>query len=143
MSTATAGGDRSPASPPADPPAADAPGVVWLGHASAVITLGGRRVLIDPLGRARTRAAGPVDAVVITHSHVDHLNRWSLKAVDRDTLLVVPRGAGAIVADLGFREVREVGAPAAAILTEVVEGRWRKEVKERAAAALRDLDAAP
>ena len=39
--------------------------------------------------------------------------------------------------------VREVGAPAAAILTEVVEGRWRKEVKERAAAALRDLDAAP
>ncbi|MBL8621735.1 MAG: serine/threonine protein kinase [Myxococcales bacterium] len=39
--------------------------------------------------------------------------------------------------------VREVGAPAVAILTEVVDGRWRKEVKERAAAALRDLDAAP
>ena len=98
MTTATAGGpDPAPETPEA---------VTWLGHATALIAMGGRRVLVDPLGRARTRRAGAVDAVLITHSHVDHLNRWSLKAVDRDTLLVVPRGAGAIVADLGFREVR-------------------------------------
>ena len=31
----------------------------------------------------------------ITHSHVDHLNRWSLRALDRDTHLVVPRGCKA------------------------------------------------
>ena len=35
--------------------------------------------------------------------------------------------------------VREVGAAAVPYLTEVVDGRWRKEVKERAALALREL----
>ncbi|MBK9032545.1 MAG: MBL fold metallo-hydrolase [Myxococcales bacterium] len=135
MSTATAGGDRSPGQPGTPLPPAAGPGVVWLGHASALVTLGARRVLIDPLGRARTRAAGPVDAVLITHSHVDHLNRWSLKAVDRATTLIVPRGAGGIVADLGFREVREVepgdhvdlgGVDLVAVPTRHDNGRWAK-----------------
>ena len=52
--------------------------------------------------------AGPVDAVLITHSHVDHLNRWSLKAIDRAAHLVVPKGAKEIVTDLGFRRVTEL-----------------------------------
>ena len=113
----------------------DGPGVTWLGHASALITMGGRRVLVDPLGRARTRAAGPVDAVLITHAHVDHLNRWSLKAVDRSAHLVVPRGAGPVVADLGFAKVTEIecgdhidlgGADVVAVPTAHDQGRWRK-----------------
>lgn len=82
--------------------------MTWLGHATAVARLGDARVLFDPLLRSRTRAAGKVDAVLITHSHVDHLNRWSLKAVDRDTHLVVPRGALHVVADLGFAHVTEL-----------------------------------
>ncbi|HVV85731.1 MAG TPA: MBL fold metallo-hydrolase [Kofleriaceae bacterium] len=109
--------------------------VTWLGHASAVIELGGRRLLVDPLGRSRTRAAGAVDAVLVTHSHVDHLNRWSLKVVDRATPLVVPRGAGAVVADLGFAKVTEVepgdalevgGVEVVAVPTRHDQGRWRK-----------------
>ncbi|HLL21083.1 MAG TPA: MBL fold metallo-hydrolase, partial [Kofleriaceae bacterium] len=71
---------------------AGGPSVTWLGHATAVAELGRGRVLFDPLFRSRTRAAGKVDAVLVTHSHVDHLNRWSLKAVERDTHLVVPKG---------------------------------------------------
>ncbi len=111
------------------------PGVTWLGHASAVVALGARRVLIDPLGRARARAAGAVDAVLITHSHVDHLNRWTLKAIDRATRLVVPRGAGPIVADLGFATVTEIeagdhldlgGLDVIAVPTRHDQGRWRK-----------------
>lgn len=128
MSTATVGGPD-----PALDPRPDA--VTWLGHASALVELGGRRLLLDPLGRGRTRAAGVVDAVLITHSHVDHLNRWSLKVVDRDTLLIVPKGAGAIVADLGFREVREIepgdhvdlgGVDLIAVPTRHDNGRWTK-----------------
>jgi L-ascorbate metabolism protein UlaG (beta-lactamase superfamily) len=111
------------------------PGVTWLGHATALVELGERRVLLDPLGRDRTRAAGPVDAVLITHSHVDHLNRWSLKAVDRGTHLIVPRGARPIVADLGFAKVTEVecgdhidlgGLDVVAVPTRHDQGRWRK-----------------
>ncbi len=88
------------------------PSVTWLGHATAVAELGTARVLFDPLFRSRARAAGRVDAVLITHSHVDHLNRWSLKAIDRDTHLVVPRGAKPVVADLGFAKVTELACGA-------------------------------
>ncbi len=114
---------------------AERPGVTWLGHASALVALGTRRVLVDPLGRDRARAAGPVDAVLITHSHVDHLNRWTLKAVDRAARLIVPRGAREIVADLGFVSVTEVeagdhldldGLDVVAVPTRHDQGRWRK-----------------
>ncbi len=110
-------------------------GVTWLGHATAAIEIDGRRVLVDPLGRARARAAGKVDAVLITHSHVDHLNRWTLKSVDRDTTLIVPRGCAPIVADLGFAKVQEVeagdhldlaGLDLVAVPTCHDNGRWRK-----------------
>jgi len=109
--------------------------VTWLGHATAVAELGSTRVLFDPLFRSRARRAGKVDAVLITHSHVDHLNRWSLKAIDRDCHLVVPRGAKPIVADLGFAQVSEltVGDELAigeleitAVETRHDQGRWRK-----------------
>ncbi len=110
-------------------------GVTWHGHATAAIEIDGRRVLVDPLGRRRTRAAGRVDAVLITHAHVDHLNRWSLKAVDRATHLIVPRGSGAVVADLGFARVTEIepgdqldlgGLDVIAVPTRHDNGRWRK-----------------
>ncbi|TMQ25753.1 MAG: hypothetical protein E6J90_05375 [Deltaproteobacteria bacterium] len=123
------GGEAGAASQPAGP------AVTWLGHATAVAQLGRARVVFDPLLPWRARAAGRVDAVLITHSHVDHLNRWSLKAIDRDSHLVVPRGARHIVADLGFREVTELTAGAeieiaglaiTAVPTRHDFGRWRK-----------------
>ncbi len=92
-------------------------------------------MLFDPLLRSRTRRAGAVDAVLVTHSHVDHLNRWSLKAVDRAAHLVVPRGAKHIVADLGFSKVTELGADEqleigglqiTAVPTRHDFGRWSK-----------------
>jgi L-ascorbate metabolism protein UlaG (beta-lactamase superfamily) len=114
---------------------AGGPSVTWLGHATAVAELGRARVVFDPLLRYRARRAGKVDAVLITHSHVDHLNRWSLKAIDRDTHLVVPTGAKHIVADLGFAKLTEVsagdqleinGLEVTAVATRHDFGRWRK-----------------
>ncbi len=116
--------------------AASAPAsITWLGHASAVAELGGRRVAFDPLGRRRIRAAGALDAVAITHAHVDHLNRWTLRAIDRAVHLIVPRGARRYVADLGFARVTETapgdhvdlgGVDLIAVPTAHEGGRWRR-----------------
>jgi L-ascorbate metabolism protein UlaG (beta-lactamase superfamily) len=109
--------------------------VTWLGHATAVADFGSARFLFDPFGRGRARRAGRVDAVLITHSHVDHLNRWSLKAIDRAAQLVVPHGARQIVADLGFSKVTEMnpgdqleiaGTEIEAVPTRHDHGRWSK-----------------
>ncbi len=108
--------------------------VRWLGHATAQVSLGGDSVLIDPLGRRRCRNVD-YKAVLITHAHVDHLNRWTLASLDKSATLFVPKGAGAIVRDLGFAAVREVepGDQLAAGHLDIVcvptrhdEGRWRK-----------------
>ncbi|MBA3538346.1 MAG: MBL fold metallo-hydrolase, partial [Deltaproteobacteria bacterium] len=100
-----------------------------------MVDFGGTRVLFDPFMRSRARAAGRVDAVAITHSHVDHLNRWSLKAIDRAATLIVPRGARDVVADLGFARVIELeaggqaeinGVAIEAVPTRHDHGRWSK-----------------
>lgn len=119
-------------------PAASAPTgrVTWLGHATAVAELAGSRILFDPLLPWRARKAGRVDAVLVTHSHVDHLNRWSLRAIDLSAHLVVPRGARGIVDDLGFSRVTEMtagdqlaigGVEITAVPTKHDNGRWKTE----------------
>lgn len=109
--------------------------ITWLGHASALVDLFGDRVLIDPLGRRRARAAAPYHAVLITHAHVDHLNRWTLASLDKDVTLYVPMGARPVVQDLGFRALVEVepgssftvrGMDVICVPTCHDPGRWRR-----------------
>ena len=66
---------------------------------------------------------------------IDHLNRWSLRAIPREAHLVVPRGCKAIVDDLGFSRVTEVRAgdqlaigdlQVEAVGTRHDNGRWKK-----------------
>ncbi|MCG8417504.1 MAG: MBL fold metallo-hydrolase [Proteobacteria bacterium] len=113
----------------------DSARVIWIGHATALIEMAGVRVLVDPLGRRRCRAVGEYHAVLITHAHVDHLNRWTLAVLDKGVPLFVPRGARDIVADLGFARVVEVepGDQLAVGKLDIVgvptrhdTGRWRK-----------------
>ena len=110
--------------------------MTWLGHATAVAEVGRARVVFDPLLPWRARRAGRVDGVLVTHSHVDHLNRWSLRAIDRAAHLVVPRGCKHIVHDLGFAKVTEMtagdaieiaGVEVHAVGTCHDNGRWKKQ----------------
>jgi L-ascorbate metabolism protein UlaG (beta-lactamase superfamily) len=96
--------------------------LVWVGHATALIEIGGARLLTDPLLRSRLahlRRHGPppapevmrdVDAVLISHLHHDHLDLPSLRLLPRGTPLVVPRGAARMLRRRGFGGVRELAA---------------------------------
>ncbi len=112
--------------------------VTWLGHATALVAFGDEKILIDPLGRKRALAVGPYSTILITHSHVDHLNRWTLSKLDKSVKLIVPKGAGPIVANLGFSEVIEAEPgdhiPCGSIDVVAVEtrhdnGRWKRSDK--------------
>src|SRR5580692_7413673 len=82
--------------------------LTWIGHASFLLTLGGKRTLVDPIFRHRLGpvarlappglaidALPPVDVVLITHNHRDHLDPWSLRRLGPAPQYVVPPGTGA------------------------------------------------
>jgi L-ascorbate metabolism protein UlaG (beta-lactamase superfamily) len=50
-----------------------------------------------------------LDAVLISHLHLDHLDIPSLRRIGRGVPIVVPRGAGGLLAKRGFRSVQEIG----------------------------------
>ncbi|MEG3630217.1 MBL fold metallo-hydrolase [Streptomyces poriticola] len=95
-------------------PPATALRLTWLGHSSVLAEIDGRRVLFDPVWGERCSpfpfagprrlhrvplpltALGPVDVVVISHDHYDHLDMPTIKALaGTDTLFAVPLGVGA------------------------------------------------
>jgi len=88
--------------------------VTFAGHATVLLDVDGVRLLTDPLLRRRIgvlirRSPVPppevrrdLDAVLISHAHLDHLDVPSLRLIDRRTPVVVPRGVGRLVRRLGF-----------------------------------------
>lgn len=97
----------------------------WLGHATALIELGGARFLTDPvLSRfvgvvvrrlapppPHVRELVPLDGVLVSHAHYDHLDLPSLRALrrasgDRPPPVVVAPGYADLVEAVGFRDVR-------------------------------------
>ncbi|MFD6857110.1 MBL fold metallo-hydrolase [Rhodococcus sp. NPDC060090] len=90
--------------------------VTWLGHSSVLIEIDGYRVLADPVWSDRVSPSAtvgpmrlhrmpmelsvlpPIDAVIISHDHYDHLDRFtveSLAATQPRTKFLVPVGVGA------------------------------------------------
>ena len=102
----------------------------WFGHATVRLELSEGRFLFDPLlaggiGPVRRRGKspdldiGPVDAILVSHAHQDHLHLASLRQIDRSAIVVVPRGAGRLVRQLGFGDVRELDVDEATTVGEV------------------------
>jgi L-ascorbate metabolism protein UlaG (beta-lactamase superfamily) len=104
-------------------------GVTFIGHSSFLLQVGGRKVLIDPVFSnrlillRRQRRAGllvedlpPIDLVLLTHAHMDHLDMASLRRVVRATRrligrgpeVVVPRGVEDLVESIGFSRVHRM-----------------------------------
>ena len=104
-------------------------GVTFIGHSSFLLQIGGRNVLVDPVFSKRLillrrqRSPGtlpdqmpPIDLVLVTHAHMDHLDISSLRRVVRASRrlhgrtpeVVVPEGVEDLVATLGFRRVHKL-----------------------------------
>ena len=100
--------------------------ITFIGHSSFLIQTPGRALLIDPVFATRLivlrRQRRPglriadlpaIDAVLLTHAHMDHLNRPSLRATTREMRLrgltapvvIVPKGVEDLVQDLGFSKI--------------------------------------
>jgi L-ascorbate metabolism protein UlaG (beta-lactamase superfamily) len=116
-------GTRRPSAPipvvraePADPAAsAGRLSIIWYGHASALVEIDGRRVLIDPIWSDRCSPSGlvgprrlhpppvaldqlpPVDAILISHDHYDHLDLATVRTLCRtqSAPFLMPLGVGA------------------------------------------------
>jgi L-ascorbate metabolism protein UlaG (beta-lactamase superfamily) len=93
--------------------------VQWVGHATALLEIGGQRILTDPLltrrvAHLRRRRPLPtpdiadVDTILLSHAHLDHLHLPSLRKVHPNTKFVTPLGTGRLLRRAGFHDVTEV-----------------------------------
>ncbi|MEQ8822152.1 MAG: MBL fold metallo-hydrolase [Sumerlaeia bacterium] len=121
--------DFRPAEPGARPPERAAPGdmrVTFIGHASVLLQIDGVNLLLDPIwsdraspvgfaGPKRRRPPGlrfedlpPIDAVLISHNHYDHLDLPTLErlAQAHDPLFVVPLGNDLLLAKHGLTKAK-------------------------------------
>jgi L-ascorbate metabolism protein UlaG (beta-lactamase superfamily) len=110
------------------------PTVTYIGHATVLIEMDGVRLLTDPMLRDHAgllRRQGPapdpeswqdLDAVLISHTHFDHLHLPSLRLLDRTAPLIVPRGVAERLRSEGFERIEELrpGQKATAPSVEVV-----------------------
>jgi len=92
--------------------------VTWLGHSSLMINIDGYKILTDPVFEKRVSVLGPtrfngdvpldikqipkIDAVIVSHDHYDHLNKFSVRAlIAKTNKFVVPLKVGARLEDWG------------------------------------------
>jgi L-ascorbate metabolism protein UlaG (beta-lactamase superfamily) len=101
-----------------DPIAKDARlAVLWVGHATALIQIDDKVILTDPVftssvGQISKRLVEPgldpanlppVDAVLISHMHFDHLSLGSLSEIERKVrMLLMPPGGVTYLTDFDF-----------------------------------------
>ncbi|MCX7635756.1 MAG: MBL fold metallo-hydrolase, partial [Syntrophales bacterium] len=102
--------------------------ITVVGHATFLIQMDGLNLLMDPMwsdrcsplswiGPRRHQPPGirledlpPLDGILITHNHYDHLDLPTLRhlALHRPARVLVPLGNGALIRTAGLRDVQEL-----------------------------------
>ena len=101
----------------------------WIGHATVLLRIGGMTILTDPVFSSRVgvglglvtagprrltspalslRELPPIDLILISHAHFDHLDRPTLAKMRKSIPVVTAAKTGDLITDLGFRKVREL-----------------------------------
>src|SRR5438309_2785327 len=102
--------------------------LAWLGHSTVLINLYGIRILTDPafgkrvgislgLGTAgpkryispalSLKELPPIDVVLLSHGHMDHMDLPSLRRLSKAPLAVTAKLTRDILAGTGLREITE------------------------------------
>lgn len=132
LRVARQGGFRPPKEPDADVPRSPRPhlpalgpgeaSLTWIGHATFLVRMGGRAILTDPVWSQRLpgfipriSAPGlawedlpPIDAVLLSHDHYDHLDMPTLRRLPRATPILAGLGTGPLLRRRGFSQVQEL-----------------------------------
>lgn len=95
--------------------------ITWIGHSTFLIQVNGLSILTDPVwakfmgvSRRQTPPAislqdlPPIDVVLISHNHYDHLHFSSLRRLPGNFLLLVPAGLKRKMVRKGFSRVEEL-----------------------------------
>jgi L-ascorbate metabolism protein UlaG (beta-lactamase superfamily) len=102
----------------------------WIGHSTILINFYGTRILTDPvfsnkigLNVARLMTLGPkrlvepaltihelppIDLILLSHAHMDHLDLPSLEEFNRDIPIVISKNNADVIDGLGTKEVHEL-----------------------------------
>jgi L-ascorbate metabolism protein UlaG (beta-lactamase superfamily) len=103
--------------------------VTWLGHSTVLVEIDGARILFDPVWARRASPSSlvgprrfhepplplselpPLDVILASHDHYDHLDRGVIRAIVRDPAqagarFVVPLGVGAHLEQWGVPAAR-------------------------------------
>jgi L-ascorbate metabolism protein UlaG (beta-lactamase superfamily) len=102
---------------------------VWVGHATVLLRISGLTILTDPVlahriglgfwlttvGPRRQIAAAltvhqlpPLDLILISHAHFDHLDRPTLFQLPKKTPVITSHHTSDLIRDLGFRNITEL-----------------------------------
>ncbi|KEI44886.1 membrane protein [Saccharopolyspora rectivirgula] len=96
--------------------------LTWVGHSTYLVRMSGVNLLTDPVWSTRIPGVPrrltppgvafselpPVDAVLISHNHYDHLDAPTVRRLSRDVPVLVPAGLGRWFRRRGFTEVIEL-----------------------------------
>lgn len=114
----------------------DNPKFIWFGHSTILMNIEGKTILTDPVFSENAAPVNfmvkrfqnpvlqlnelpPIDVVVISHNHYDHLDKKTIKFFkDKNTKFIVPLGVGVILKKWGIDK------------SKITELNWYESIKD-------------